>query len=144
MDFDFRVPISNFPLGKSTSSDPWEDFSNIFRGGHQPLPRAWADVFGPLRKGTVDDLVIVGQIGQSLDGRIATESGHSKYINGPAGLVNLLQLRGLVEAGFRGVGPAAPGDSQLTVPRGVGAPAPPSARGPQGLRGRRAPPRSAS
>jgi hypothetical protein len=33
----------------------------------------------------VDDLVVVGQIGQSLDGRIATQTGHSKYINGPAG-----------------------------------------------------------
>jgi hypothetical protein len=36
-------------------------------------------MFGPLRKGAVDDLMIVAQIGQSLDGRIATETGHSKY-----------------------------------------------------------------
>ncbi len=72
MDFDFRVPISNFPSSKSVSSDPWEDFSNIFRREHQPLPQVWADVFGPLRKGTIDDLVIVGQLGQSLDGRVAT------------------------------------------------------------------------
>ncbi|MGB6999575.1 MAG: deaminase, partial [Pseudolabrys sp.] len=42
-----------------------------------------------MRRGTVDDLVVVGQIGQSLDGRIATETGHSKYINGPAGLAHL-------------------------------------------------------
>jgi len=69
------VHTSNFPSGKSVSSDRWEDFSDLFREGRQPLPRAWADVFGPLRKGTVDDLVIVGQIGQSLDGRIATASG---------------------------------------------------------------------
>src|SRR5712675_2189121 len=96
--FNFCVPISNLPLSKSPSSDPWEDFSNIFRREHQPLPRAWADVFGPLRKGTVDDCVIVGQIGQSLDGRVATESGHSKYINGPAGLVHLHRLRALVDA----------------------------------------------
>ncbi|HEY5126901.1 MAG TPA: dihydrofolate reductase family protein, partial [Bradyrhizobium sp.] len=51
----------------------------------------------------VDDLVIVGQIGQSLDGRIATESGHSKYINGPAGLVHLHRLRALVDAVVIGV-----------------------------------------
>ncbi|MGZ3284202.1 MAG: hypothetical protein ACXU9A_16225, partial [Xanthobacteraceae bacterium] len=63
---------SNLPSSKSASSDPWEDFSRLFRDGRGPLPRGWADVFGPLRKGTVDDLVIVGQIGQSLDGRIAT------------------------------------------------------------------------
>src|SRR6266850_6732728 len=120
MDFDFRVPISNFPSSKSVSSDPWEDFSNIFRREHQPLPQAWADVFGPLRKGTVDDLVIVGQLGQSLDGRIATESGHSKYINGPAGLVHLHRLRALVDAVVVGVGTAVADDPQLTVRRVAG------------------------
>jgi diaminohydroxyphosphoribosylaminopyrimidine deaminase/5-amino-6-(5-phosphoribosylamino)uracil reductase len=114
-DFDFGVPISNFPLSKSASSDPWEDFSKIFRSGQHPLPQAWADVFGPLRKGTVDDLMIVGQIGQSLDGRIATESGHSKYVNGPAGLVHLHQLRALVDAVVVGVGTAIADDPQLTV-----------------------------
>src|SRR5258706_2779540 len=115
MDFDFRVPISNFPSSKSVSSDPWEDFSNIFRREHQPLPQAWADVFGPLRKGTVDDLVIVGQLGQSLDGRIATESGHSKYINGPAGLVPLLQLSTLVDYGYVSFGSANAVALHLTV-----------------------------
>jgi len=111
------VPISNFPSSKSVSSDPWEDFSNIFRRERQPLPQAWADVFGPLRKGTVDDFVIVGQIGQSLDGRVATESGHSKYINGPAGLVHLHRLRTLVDAVVVGVGTAIADDPQLTVRR---------------------------
>ena len=72
--FDFYVPITNFPLSKPSSSDPWEDFSNVFRREHQPLPQGWADVFGPLRKGTVDDCLVVGQLGQSLDGRVATES----------------------------------------------------------------------
>jgi diaminohydroxyphosphoribosylaminopyrimidine deaminase/5-amino-6-(5-phosphoribosylamino)uracil reductase len=114
---DFFVPISNFPSGKSVSSDPWEDFSHIFRRERQPLPQAWADVFGPLRKGTVDDFVIVGQIGQSLDGRVATESGHSKYINGPAGLVHLHRLRALVDAVVVGVGTAIADDPQLTVRR---------------------------
>jgi riboflavin-specific deaminase-like protein len=102
------------------SSDAWEDFSNIFRREQQPLPEAWADVFGPLRQGTVDDLVIVGQIGQSLDGRIATESGHSNYINGPAGLVHLHRLRTLVDAVVVGVGTAIADDPQLTVRRVVG------------------------
>ena len=111
---------SNLPSSKSASSDPWEDFSRLFREGRQPLPRGWADVFGPLRKGTVDDLVIVGQIGQSLDGRIATELGHSKYINGPAGLVHLHRLRALVDAVVVGVGTAVADDPQLTVRRVAG------------------------
>jgi diaminohydroxyphosphoribosylaminopyrimidine deaminase/5-amino-6-(5-phosphoribosylamino)uracil reductase len=115
--FDSGVPITNFPSSKSASSDPWEEFSRIFRRGQQPLPQGWADVFGPLRKGTVDDLVIVGQIGQSLDGRIATETGHSKYINGPAGLVHLHRLRALMDAIVVGVGTAIADDPQLTVRR---------------------------
>jgi diaminohydroxyphosphoribosylaminopyrimidine deaminase/5-amino-6-(5-phosphoribosylamino)uracil reductase len=117
---DFRVPISHFPSSKAVSSDPWEDFSDLFRREQQSLPQAWADVFGPLRKGTVDDLMIVGQIGQSLDGRIATESGHSKYINGPAGLVHLHRLRALVDAVVIGVGTAIADNPQLTVRRVAG------------------------
>jgi diaminohydroxyphosphoribosylaminopyrimidine deaminase/5-amino-6-(5-phosphoribosylamino)uracil reductase len=111
------VPITNFPLSKPPSSDPWEDFSNVFRRENQPLPQGWADVFGPLRKGTVDDCLIVGQLGQSLDGRVATESGHSKYINGPAGLVHLHRLRALVDVVVVGVGTAIADDPQLTVRR---------------------------
>ena len=111
------MTITNFPLSKPSSSDPWEDFSNVFRREHQPLPQGWADVFGPLRKGTVDDCLIVGQLGQSLDGRVATESGHSKYINGPAGLVHLHRLRSLVDVVVVGVGTAIADDPQLTVRR---------------------------
>jgi diaminohydroxyphosphoribosylaminopyrimidine deaminase / 5-amino-6-(5-phosphoribosylamino)uracil reductase len=111
------VPISNFPVGKVASPDPWEDFSNLFRREHQPLPQDWAEIFGPLRMGTVDDCVVVGQIGQSLDGRIATESGHSKYINGPAGLVHLHRLRALVDVVVVGVGTAIADNPQLTVRR---------------------------
>ena len=78
----------------------------------------WAEIFGPLRAGT--DLVVVGQIGQSLDGRIATDSGHSQYINGPAGLDHLHRLRALVDAVLVGVGTALADDPQLTVRRVAG------------------------
>lgn len=65
----------------------------------------------------MDDCLIVGQLGQSLDGRVATESGHSKYINGPAGLVHLHRLRSLVDVVVVGVGTAIADDPQLTVRR---------------------------
>jgi diaminohydroxyphosphoribosylaminopyrimidine deaminase/5-amino-6-(5-phosphoribosylamino)uracil reductase len=102
------------------SSDPWLEFSHIFRNKVQSLPQPWGDLFGPLRRGTVDDLVVVGQIGQSLDGRIATETGHSKYINGPAGLAHLHRLRSLVDGVVIGVGTAIADDPQLTVRRVAG------------------------
>jgi diaminohydroxyphosphoribosylaminopyrimidine deaminase / 5-amino-6-(5-phosphoribosylamino)uracil reductase len=64
--------------------------------------------------------MVVGQIGQSLDGRIATESGHSRYINGPAGLAHLHRLRALMDAVVIGVGTAIADDPQLTVRRVAG------------------------
>ncbi len=57
----------------------------------------------------------LGQLGQSLDGRIATQSGHSHYINGPAALTHLHCLRALVDAVVVGVGTALADDPQLTV-----------------------------
>src|SRR5215470_15731116 len=118
------MSLRNFPHNPNTRvgslSDPWLQFSNIFRSGDQPLPQPWSEIFGPLREGPVDALVVVGQIGQSLDGRIATESGHSKYINGPAGLTHLHRLRALVDAVVIGVGTAMADDPQLTVRRVAG------------------------
>jgi diaminohydroxyphosphoribosylaminopyrimidine deaminase / 5-amino-6-(5-phosphoribosylamino)uracil reductase len=111
------IPPSGGNHTKQGPGDPWADFSNIFRSGDQPLPQPWGALFGPLRQGAVDDLVVVGQIGQSLDGRIATESGHSKYINGPAGLAHLHRLRALVDGIVIGVGTAIADDPQLTVRR---------------------------
>jgi riboflavin-specific deaminase-like protein len=64
--------------------------------------------------------MVVGQIGQSIDGRIATVTGHSKYINGPAGLDHLHRLRALVDAVLVGVSTAIADDPQLTVRRVAG------------------------
>ncbi len=64
--------------------------------------------------------MVVGQLGQSLDGRIATPTGHSHYINGPAGLNHLHRLRALVDAVVVGVGTALADDPQLTVRRVAG------------------------
>jgi len=91
-----------------------------FRAPGACLPDPWGEMFGPLRTGTVDDLVVVGQLGQSLDGRIATNSGHSHYINGPAGLDHLHRLRALVDAVVIGVRTALVDDPQLTVRRVAG------------------------
>ena len=117
------VQLGNFPARKLASPDTWESFVEDFRNVQQPLPQAWGDLFGPLRTGTVDDLVIVGQVGQSLDGRVATATGHSKYINCPAGIDHLHRLRALVDVVVVGVGTALADDPQLTV-RQVAGPQP--------------------
>jgi len=117
------VQLGNFPTRKVAFPDTWESFVGRFRSGQQPLPQAWADLFGPLCTGTVDDLVVVGQVGQSLDGRVATATGHSKYINCPAGIEHLHRLRALVDIVVVGVGTALADNPQLTV-RQVAGPQP--------------------
>lgn len=99
-------------------SDGWAGVPHAFRAG-APLGEPWESVFGPLR-GRSNGLVTVGQIGQSLDGRIATPSGHSHYINGAEGLAHLHRLRALMDAVLVGVGTATVDDPQLTVRRVTG------------------------
>jgi len=100
--------------------DSWTAVPDAFRASNVPLPAPWEDLFGPLRFGNADGLMAVGQIGQSLDGRVATETGHSHYINGPAALAHLHRLRALVDAVVIGVGTALADDPQLTVRRVTG------------------------
>jgi len=101
-------------------TESWTPVPQAFRALTYPLPAPWEDLFGPLRHSRVDDLMVVAQIGQSLDGRVATETGHSHYINGPAGLAHLHRLRALVDAVVIGVGTALADDPQLTVRRVTG------------------------
>ena len=98
----------------------WAGVPRMFRTCIGSLPQPWEDIFGPLRRGSVDDLVVVGQFGQSIDARIATPTGHSHYINGTAGLAHLHRLRALVDAVVIGVGTAIADDPQLTVRRVAG------------------------
>jgi riboflavin-specific deaminase-like protein len=74
-------------------------------------------IYGPLLAGDSAQALVIGQIGQSLDGRIATAAGHSHYINGTAALVHLHRLRALVVAVVVGVGTVVADDPQLTVRR---------------------------
>ncbi len=60
---------------------------------------------------------VIAQIGQSLDGRVATESGHSHYVNGEPALRHLHELRALCDAVVVGVGTVIADDPQLTVRR---------------------------
>src|SRR3974390_2063528 len=85
------------------ASDGWADVPRMFRELNSPLPAPWAELFGPLQHGLKDGLVVVGQFGQSIDARIATTSGDSKYINGVHGLAHLHRLRALVDAVLIGV-----------------------------------------
>jgi diaminohydroxyphosphoribosylaminopyrimidine deaminase/5-amino-6-(5-phosphoribosylamino)uracil reductase len=99
------------------SDEAWDQVPDLFRSGHNSLPEPWQDIFGPLRKPGKDGLFVIGQIGQSLDGRIATPTGHSHYVNGDDGLLHLHRLRALVDAVVVGIGTVLADDPQLTVRR---------------------------
>src|ERR1043165_7533667 len=108
------------PDNAGGNAHDWVKVPSNFRTSDGPLPQPWEARFGPLRRATIDDLVVVGQIGQSIDGRIAPVTGHSKYINGPAGLAHLHRLRALVDAVLVGIGTAVADDPLLTVRRCAG------------------------
>jgi diaminohydroxyphosphoribosylaminopyrimidine deaminase / 5-amino-6-(5-phosphoribosylamino)uracil reductase len=104
-------------LSSEGGNESWQEVPRLLRQSTDPLPAPWEDLFGPLREGRIDDLVVIGQIGQSLDGRSATITGRSHYINGSLGLVHLHRLRALVDAVLIGVETACVDDPQLTVRR---------------------------
>lgn len=72
------------------------------------------ELYGPVAARSGNPLVI-GQIGQSLDGRIATVTGDTRDISGPDGLAHLHRLRALVDGVIIGVKTALHDAPRLTV-----------------------------
>jgi riboflavin-specific deaminase-like protein len=75
------------------------------------------DPFAPFRRADPARPFVVAQLGQSLDGRIATITGMSKYINGAPALDHLHRIRSEVDAVVVGAGTVVADDPQLTVRR---------------------------
>lgn len=93
----------------------WSIFLSQFFSSQILTNSALKAVFDPIRISTIDSMMVVGQLGQTMDGRIATVTGQSRYINGHSGLVHLHQLRALVDAVVVGVGTVLADDPQLNV-----------------------------
>ena len=80
-------------------------------------------LYAPVAQGAANPAFVIGQLGQSLDGRVATATGKSRYINGPEAIRHLHRLRALVDAVVVGVGTVIADDPQLSV-REVDGPCP--------------------
>lgn len=88
---------------------------------HGAWPMAAHELAGPLLPlvGDVpaDASRVVGQLGQSLDGQVATEGGDSGALNGPEALTHLHRLRALCDAVLVGTGTAVADNPRLTTRR---------------------------
>jgi riboflavin-specific deaminase-like protein len=82
-------------------------------------------LYGPLftPPTATDGCYVLGRIAQSLDGRIATTSGASRWISGPDDIVHTHRLRALFDAVVVGAGTVRADDPQLTT-REVEGPSP--------------------
>lgn len=63
---------------------------------------------------------VVAQLGQSLDGCVATRTGDSSFINGSENLVHLHRLRAMCDAVIVGAGTVAADNPRLTTRRAPG------------------------
>jgi riboflavin-specific deaminase-like protein len=83
-------------------------------GDEPPDCPLWS-LYAPVAEGRGEPAFVIGQLGQSLDGRVATATGKSRYINGPEAIRHLHRLRALVDAVVVGVGTVIADDPQLSV-----------------------------
>lgn len=69
----------------------------------------------PLCTGAQAVALVIGQVGQSLDGQIATAGGASRSVNGPEAICHLHRLRALCDAVLVGARTVERDDPQLTT-----------------------------
>lgn len=109
---DLRASASTYPAagdGITVAADgTWQAAHPISPDAAQLL-----DLLLPVACGGAT--CVVAQIGQSLDGYIATASGDSRYVTGVQSRVHLHRLRALVDAVVVGVGTVVADDPALTV-----------------------------
>jgi diaminohydroxyphosphoribosylaminopyrimidine deaminase/5-amino-6-(5-phosphoribosylamino)uracil reductase len=84
-----------------------------------PADAGACPLYGPLLANSPvgDGCFVLGRIAQSLDGRIATASGASRWISGSADLEHTHRLRALFDAIVVGAGTVRADDPQLTTRR---------------------------
>lgn len=114
---DSLANVTTMPegVGAQTSADVlWRTLLQA-RAGLMSAECAHVPVYGPLVADGPANRLVIGQFGQSLDGRIATPTGESKYLNGSGGLAHLHRIRALVDGVVVGASTVALDDPLLTV-----------------------------
>jgi riboflavin-specific deaminase-like protein len=102
-----RLGANEATLLELSPDRTWQSFGNAVHADAALLLNRYLPLLAPQ--------LVIGQLGQSLDGRIATANGHSHYVTGPESLLHLHRLRALVDAVVVGAGTVLVDDPQLTV-----------------------------
>lgn len=96
----------------------WESLLTL-RDAPCPVPPAGplGQLFGPLLAPprAADGCTVVGRLAQTLDGRIATQSGSSQWIGGRGDVLHTHRLRALCHAVVVGAGTVRQDDPRLTT-----------------------------
>src|SRR5579859_375960 len=94
------------------SDDAWARLLARRRGDSDVSP-----LYGPLLAPATapDGCYVLGRLAQSLDGRIATRSGASFWISGPADVLHMHRLRALFDAVVVGAATVQADDPLLTT-----------------------------
>ena len=87
----------------------------LFTGPWSPAAQEIFDLYRPLLALQPGERYVLGHLGQSIDGRIATSAGDSCFINGRPNLVHMHRLRALCDAVVVGAGTVVADDPQLTT-----------------------------
>src|SRR6185503_18222977 len=107
------------PENQDSLQDAWPSLVDLAAkgqmtvlGGVAPPDCPLWNLNAPVAEGRGEPAFVIGQLGQSLDGRVATDTGKSRYINGPEAIRHLHRLRALVDAVVVGVGTVIADDPQ--------------------------------
>ncbi len=112
-----RVPL---PTGRHAALGHRPGAGWSIQGPVSARSAALFDLYKPLldaRSAAGSHPWVVAQMGQSLDGFVATATGDSYYVNGAHSLVHLHRLRALCDAVLVGAGTVAIDNPQLTTRR---------------------------
>ncbi len=109
------IPDSDQPALSLNDSGAW-DLLQPATNEARDLLSTFLPLCRPVQSGTR----VIGQLGQSLDGRIATVTGRSRFINGDDGITHLHRIRAVSDAVVVGAGTATTDNPMLTVRRTSG------------------------
>lgn len=117
------LPTSRDPADVDAAA-AWRHLLDLRNGMESVLPatirpeaQRFLDLYLDFARAGVGRPMVLAHLGQSLDGRIATRTGDSYYVNGPENIDHLHRMRALAEAVIVGAGTVRKDDARLTTRR---------------------------